>query len=114
MRFGLKEDAIERIGGVLARHPAVERAVLFGSRAKGTSKPGSDVDLTLFGDGLTSRDLRVIADELDDLLLPVEIDLSLFEQISHAPLREHIERVGAILYRRGTNHQCETIFAARP
>jgi predicted nucleotidyltransferase len=80
----------------------VERAILFGSRAKGTFKPGSDVDLTLLGEGLTTRDLGTIEDELDDLLLPMKMDLSIFEHIAHVPLREHIERVGIDLYRRTT------------
>ena len=100
MRYGLSEQTIEKIGGVFARHPAIDRAVLYGSRAKGNFKPGSDIDLTLFGDSLTSRELGIIDEELDDLLLPYMIDLSIFNQIDHAKLREHIERVGVVFYQR--------------
>lgn len=100
MRYGLSEQTIEKICGVLARHPAIDRAVLYGSRAKGNFKPGSDIDLTLFGDSLTSRELGIIDEELDDLLLPYQIDLSIFNQIDHAKLREHIERVGVVFYQR--------------
>lgn len=100
MRYGLSEQTLARICGVFAAHPSIEKAVLYGSRAKGTYKPGSDIDLTLHGDALTSRELGVIVEELDDLLLPYQIDLSLFSQIGHAKLREHIERVGVEFYRR--------------
>ncbi len=100
MRYGLSEPTIAKISGVFAAHPSVAKAVLYGSRAKGTHKSGSDIDLTLHGDALTPKELGVIAEELDDLLLPYQIDLSLFSRIEHAPLREHIERVGVVFYRR--------------
>ena len=100
MRYGLKEQTIESICTVLVRHPAVKKVVLYGSRAKGNFKPGSDIDLTLFGPSLTSRDLTVIADELDDLLLPYKIDLSLYAHLDHEELRNHIDRVGVVFYRR--------------
>ncbi len=100
MPFGLHEEVVEKIRGVLARHPRVERAVLYGSRAKGTHKPGSDIDLTLHGEALTSHELGIIADELDDLLLPYQIDLSVFDQITHEALQEHIARVGVVFYQR--------------
>jgi predicted nucleotidyltransferase len=97
-RFGLPASTIESIHRVLARHPQVEKAIIYGSRAKGNFRPGSDIDLTLSGSGLDSRQLGIIAEELDDLLLPYQIDLSILAQIDHAPLREHIERVGQEFY----------------
>lgn len=97
-RFGLSEETIERIRAVFASHPVVETAVLYGSRAKGSHRPGSDIDLTLYGEHVTQRELDVILDELDALDLPYTIDLSLFARLAHAPLREHIERVGVVLY----------------
>lgn len=98
MNHGLPDSTVAAIHGVLARYPAVERAVLYGSRAKGTHKPGSDIDLTLFGPALDARLLSSIAEELDELLLPYMIDLSLYEQIGHEGLREHIDRVGVEFY----------------
>ncbi|MEO5353984.1 MAG: hypothetical protein H7835_12350 [Magnetococcus sp. XQGC-1] len=44
--------------------------------------------------------MSAIADALDDLLLPYSIDLSVFATLDHAPLREHIERVGVVFYER--------------
>lgn len=101
MNHGLSELTVAKIQGVFARYPAVEKVVLYGSRAKGNYKPGSDIDLTLFGASLTHRSLADIADELDELLLPYSIDLSIFADLNHPELREHIERVGVVFYERG-------------
>jgi predicted nucleotidyltransferase len=100
MKYGLTEATIEKIQGVFSRFPAIEKAVLYGSRAKGNYKTGSDIDLTLYGEELTSDLCSTIASELDDLLLPYTIDLSIFDELNHAELREHIERVGMVFYER--------------
>ena len=99
-RFGLSARTVEQICGVLAKYPSVERAVLYGSRAKGNFKNGSDIDLTLFGEGLGFPELLGIMDALDDLLLPYTIDLSIFDLLDHVELREHIARVGQEFYHR--------------
>ena len=101
-RFGLSESSIEKITDVLADFPDVEKAVLYGSRAKGNYKPGSDIDLTLFGEGLDQRRCDQIAAALDDLLLPYMIDLSVYSLLHHPELEAHIERVGRVFYERET------------
>lgn len=97
---GLPLAAVEKIRAVFATHLEVEKAVLYGSRAKGKYKTGSDIDLTMFGDELNHSILLKILDELDELLLPWMIDLSIFRQIDNESLREHIERVGVVFYER--------------
>lgn len=101
MKYGLSEQTIEQIHAVLRRHPQVQRAVLYGSRAKGCAKPGSDIDLTLVGaDDLTLDVLYRISWELEELPLPYTFDLSLFHQIDDPELVEHIRRVGVVFYHR--------------
>ncbi len=100
MNYGLSAATIARIQGVLARFGEVEKAVLYGSRARGNYRAGSDIDLTLYGVGLSFDQLGMIASELDDLLLPHTIDLSIFEQLGNPDLRQHIERVGVVFYER--------------
>ncbi len=100
MEYGLPDSAVAKIRAALARFPQVEKAILYGSRAKGSFKTGSDIDLTLCGKEL-NPDLRAdIASELDDLLLPYTIDLSLFAELKHPGLLDHIRRVGVLLYQR--------------
>lgn len=100
MKYGLSGRTIEQIRAVLAQYPEVDRAVLYGSRAKGNYKPGSDIDLTLYGVGLTSQLCATIAEALDDLLLPYTIDLSVFSELKHPELEAHIQRVGVVFYER--------------
>ena len=100
MKYGLPETAVAKLCAVFAGFPAVEKAVLYGSRAKGSFKTGSDIDLTLYGEAVTSDLCSEVASALDDLLLPYTIDLSVFEELNHAKLREHIERVGVLFYER--------------
>lgn len=100
MRFGLKEEVIHQINEVFAGFPQIEKAILYGSRAKGNFKLGSDIDLTLRGDGLTLPIINKILIELDDLLLPYTFDISNFKQIDNPDLIRHIERVGIVFYER--------------
>ena len=93
---GLSESVIQNIRAVLARFLEVD-----GSRAKGDYRNGSDIDLTLCGGAdLTLSVRHRIAVELDDLLLPYMIDLSIFRDISDPDMIEHIQRVGTTLYER--------------
>ncbi|GHT35016.1 hypothetical protein AGMMS49574_23530 [Bacteroidia bacterium] len=100
MHYGLKETDIEQIREVLASYSEVEQAILYGSRAKGNFKPASDIDLTLKGNLLNLTIQYKIENDLDDLLLPYKMDISIFHQISNPDLVDHINRVGQVLYER--------------
>lgn len=99
-RFGLKETTIDRINTVFSKYPDIEQAVLYGSRAKGNYRNGSDIDLTLIGDALSHAQLTRIETQIDDLMLPYSVDLSLFKHIDNANLIDHIQRVGIVFYSR--------------
>lgn len=103
MKYGLPFDAVQQITAVLIRYPQVESATLYGSRAKGNYKTGSDIDLTLHGEAdLTLSVVYRIIDDLDDLLLPYTIDLSIFQDIDDPDVVAHIQRVGVPFYKRDT------------
>ena len=97
---GLTDETVAQIHEVLAHYPEVDKALLYGSRAKGNFKPGSDVDLTLLGTGVTQKLLGQIQGELEDGLLPYTFDLSILAQISQADLLEHVRRVGVVFYEK--------------
>ena len=102
MKYGLPQSTVQKICAVLSRYPQVERAILYGSRAKGNYKNGSDIDLTLRGGAdLTLNVIYKILTDLDKLLLPYTIDLSIFDDISDPDVIEHIRRVGATFYEKG-------------
>ncbi len=98
MDHGLNSATVEKLLSILEKFPQIEKAILYGSRAKGNYKPGSDIDLTLVGPELTPKLCMDIEQQLDDLLLPYMIDLSVFDLLNHAELKAHIERVGVVLY----------------
>ena len=91
----------ERIRAVLVRHPSVTRAVLFGSRAKGNFREGSDIDLALEGEDLGEREMADIRSKLDDEPIAHRVDLILKKTITYHELLDHIERVGVVFYERG-------------
>lgn len=97
---GLPVAAVERIQATLAAFPAIEQATLYGSRALGRHRPGSDIDLTLSGADLDGFTLARLDQALDDLLLPWRFDLSLRASLQSPELIDHIQRVGQVLYRR--------------
>lgn len=99
MPHGLKQETIDRIRGVFSRFKEVEEVVLYGSRAMGNFRPGSDVDLTLKGESLDLKLLNKISLDIDDLLLPYTFDLSIFDQIENQDLIDHIARIGIVFYR---------------
>jgi len=100
VRYGLKEETLETIIDILSNEPRVEKVLLFGSRAKGTYKNGSDIDLCLEGPNLDLSVLAPLEEKLDDLLLPWKIDLVAFDLISNQDMRDHVLRVGISLYER--------------
>ena len=99
-KHGLRDVTVEQIRTVLARFLEVEIAILFGSRAKGAHKPGSDIDLALIGGGLNQRTLGCIDDALDDLLLPYGFSLVILDEKTDPAVAAHIRRVGIRLFER--------------
>lgn len=96
---GLPSAYREAIRRVLRQFPVVETALLYGSRAMGRHRPGSDIDLTLKGD-IDLQTLNAISNSLDDLLIPQKIDLSAWNEIENEELKQHIERVGTVFFSR--------------
>lgn len=96
--IGLTNEEMQKLIAVLSAQPSIEKAIVYGSRAKGTNRKFSDVDLTLVGKDLSHSDLNQIALKIDDLLLPYEFDLSLYSSLTNKNLLQHIERVGKVIY----------------
>jgi predicted nucleotidyltransferase len=94
MPYGIPDPTFETIKNVIRQHKGVTRAILYGSRAKGTHQKGSDIDITLDGNDLSFDDLLRIESQLDALDLPYHFDVSLHNALTHPDLLQHIQRVG--------------------
>ncbi len=99
-RIGLPQSALDKLCSIFQQHDAIESVLVYGSRAKGNYRRGSDIDLTIKGRALTFAELRQIEDQIDDLFLPYTVDLSQYEQLSNPDLIEHIDRVGVVIYKK--------------
>jgi predicted nucleotidyltransferase len=99
-KYGLSEKMIETIRSVFLQHSEIDRALLFGSRAKGTFKPGSDIDLALLGRNLTQKTVNHLYEELDDLPIPYGFSLVLSDKITDPDVAAHIKRVGVVFYEK--------------
>jgi len=97
MSFGLSDDVIEKMQHVFAQFPNIEEVVVFGSRAKGNYKEGSDIDLALKGTALNLQTLQNLELKLEELYLPYKIDMVIYKNIANDALKEHIDRVGMVL-----------------
>lgn len=98
MKFGLNEATITKISSVFAKYPEVEEVIIYGSRAKGNFREGSDIDITLKGQELNDSVLSKIFWEIDELNTPYLFDISIYDQLNSPDLAEHINRVGQVFY----------------
>lgn len=104
-QFGLSASTLDKLNSVFARHNAIDSVVIYGSRAKGNYRTGSDIDLTIKGSEIPFEELMQIEDQIDDLMLPYTVDLSQCRLLENADLIAHIDRVGVEIYAkdRGRN-----------
>lgn len=100
LRHGLPAEAVDKLNGVFRAWPQIDAVILYGSRAKGNYRTGSDIDLCIRAKALTLPDLLEIEDQIDELLLPWKVDLSLVDHIDNPALLDHIQRVGTVFYQK--------------
>ena len=97
--WGLDENTLFRIRQVFAQFEQIEKVILYGSRAKGNYRNGSDIDLVLEGKNLDlGNTLYPLMQKLDDLDLPYTFDIAIVEQIENQALIDHIRRIGTVFY----------------
>lgn len=100
MKYGLSQKVIDQINHVFKCYSDLEKVILYGSRAKGNFREGSDIDLTFIGNNLGLQQLSQISNDLDDILLPYQFNLSIYDTIKNQDLLNHIERVGEVFYQK--------------
>ncbi len=100
MQFGLTQKVIDQIRAVFLTVPKVTRVRIFGSRALGKQNEGSDIDLAIEGSGIELNDLLEIKVKLKKHPLPYRFDLVDFGRLVDPSLREHIGRVGVMIFER--------------
>lgn len=101
MKYGLRDEDLNYIIREIERYDAIEKAVIFGSRAKGNDRPGSDVDIALFGDEIDMDVVsRLHAQLEEESPMPYFFDVVDGTHLADSALKDHIERVGKVIYER--------------
>jgi uncharacterized protein len=103
MKYGLLQGDIDEILHALGRFPQIDEAIVFGSRAKGNYKPGSDVDIAIKGKAIDHSCVGGLSFYLnEETSLPYYFDIVHYEEITEQELTRHIDRVGKVFYKRKT------------
>jgi len=97
-QYGLPVEAIAKLHAVFSSNSGIKKATLYGSRAMGNYRTGSDIDLCIESDSLDLTALFTIEHQIDELLLPWKVDLSLKSAIDNPDLIAHIEEKGIQFY----------------
>ncbi|WP_289023648.1 nucleotidyltransferase domain-containing protein [Desulfobacter postgatei] len=100
--INLSQKTISQLIEIFSAYPEIEKVIVFGSRAMGNEKPGSDIDLAISGLRVTSELVEKIHNYLEEeTLFPYFFDCLHFETLTNRDLRNHILEYGKILYHRG-------------
>lgn len=99
-QFGLPADTRKKINSVFATHENIENVIIYGSRAMGKFRDGSDIDLTIKGRNLDHNILSCVIRETEALNLPYLFDISIYDLVDNYDLCAHIDRVGKVFYSR--------------
>ena len=88
----------ETLFEIFKKFEEVKTVYLYGSRAKGTHKFGSDIDLAIMNEDVSEKTIRIIKAEIEDSSLPYFVDITNFPTLNHKGLAEHIQNVGIPFY----------------
>lgn len=95
--FGLPERTVNELLEFFKKKAEIQKVIIYGSRAKGTYKNGSDIDFAIWSD---KENVLEIASELDDLPTPYMFDVTNYKTLSHENLKKSIDRDGIVFYKR--------------
>jgi len=99
MKYGLSDRTLDTLDAIFRKYSGIKQAILYGSRAKGNYRNGSDIDLSIVtNDTFCHTDLLRIGNDFDDSDMPYYVDVSIYSELSNQKLIEHIDRVGKVIY----------------
>ncbi|RYG40927.1 MAG: nucleotidyltransferase domain-containing protein [Chitinophagaceae bacterium] len=96
--FGLTQRSIKELHTIFSKYPDITRVNIFGSRAKGNYKTGSDIDLAIINEGLSPKTISRVLGECNESSLPVKVDLVDFNALTNPEFIDHINRIGVPFY----------------
>ena len=88
---------LEQIIDICSHDSTVDEIILYGSRAKGTHLPKSDIDIALRGSSLNMEELEQRIQSIETL---IGIDLVDIEHCKNDLLKQEVEKYGITIYRK--------------
>ncbi len=98
--FGLTERDVHTIREIFLKYPMVKKVYIFGSRAKGNSKTGSDIDLAIMDDNIDLKTILSIKGDFEESSLAYFVDLVHYPSLTNPEFRDHVDRVGILFFSR--------------
>ena len=96
---GLTLEDIQLIVNEISVYKEIDKALIFGSRAKGNYKHGSDVDICLMGNQISLHHSASLAWRLnEETNLPWHFDILIYHDLTNQELIDHIDRIGIQIY----------------
>ena len=114
MKFGLEQNIIDKLIAVFEQNSKVDKALVFGSRAKGNYRPDSDIDIAIKGQDLNTDDIIAMSVAFEEKGITHKIDLINYDTIKEPELKDHIDRVGIELYSRWKEYRFSDFVSINP
>ncbi|AVP56061.1 hypothetical protein K144313037_p10150 (plasmid) [Clostridium tetani] len=97
-KMGISLQLFEGIKNIISKNPKINKAVIFGSRARGDYKKTSDIDICIYGKDIQNIDINLLEDSLKEIDTPLDFDIVYFDKISKEALKINIEKDGILIY----------------
>lgn len=101
MHHGLSDSTVKLIVDCFSSFPHLQKVKLYGSRAMGTYRNGSDIDLAVWFDNEDLRQSNHLKMKLEELPTPYKFDVTDYPLLDHTELKDHIDRIGKTIYKKG-------------
>jgi len=100
MNNGISQESSTKLINLFKKTNNLTEVKLYGSRALGTYKEGSDIDISIMDNEFSTDDLLQLSNNIDDLLIPYKVDISIFKKLDNVDLIKHINNHGVTFYKK--------------
>ncbi|HHX60200.1 MAG TPA: nucleotidyltransferase domain-containing protein [Epulopiscium sp.] len=108
--YGLLDRDLKFILEAIGKHAEIEEVIIFGSRAMGNYKKGSDIDLALKGEKVSGKVVRRLSDDLEEEYpLPYFFDIVSYNDIADEAFKNHIDTIGISLWKKAYKTEMDNI-----
>lgn len=96
--FGLRARDMATIQEILKRFPVISSVNIFGSRATGIFRPGSDIDLSIMNEGVDPSALHALKEQFEESSLPYRVEIHYYPTLSDSDFKSSIDKTGKRFY----------------